>query len=161
MFRTFVFYGMGGYLTSFGMRDLATRLTKISTVSVHNWYDDVSPEVNKTADKVALFGYSLGANQLGWLGSRFKREVELGVAFDPSRQSPLCGQGKDGIWFQEAKNYKKLLCFFNKNTMIFGGSTYRGSNVEEHMINMPHLAVHLSDLLKNKAMDYAVAVKDD
>lgn len=153
--RSFVLYGQGGRLTSFGMDALAAELARLGKVTTHEWREDLSAEVGRCADRVALFGYSLGANQLGWLGARFSRPVELGVAFDPSRQSPLCVRSADGSWTQRAPNYVRLLCFYNPGTWLFGGSTYEGANVQVVRISMPHLSVPLSPGLRRIAVNYA------
>lgn len=158
--RSFVFYGQGGAATSLGMRSLADSLAPLGEVSLHKWYENVAAAVNACSGLVALFGFSLGANQLGWLGPQFTRQVDLGVALDPSKQSPLCKVDRQGVRYQEAVNFKKLVCFYNPNAWVFGGSTYKGSNVEVITINTMHLAVPSSSYIREIVLRYANAIVD-
>lgn len=155
--RSFVFYGQGGRVTSFGMDALAAGLRQLGEVTTHEWWENVAPAVNRCEGRVALFGFSLGANQLGWLGPQFGREVDLGVAFDPSRQSPLCRR-LNNEWVQTAPNYARLVCFYNPGVWLFGGSRYLGDNVEVVRVSMAHLAIPLSGELRRTALNLAASL---
>lgn len=149
MTRTFVLLGQGGYLTSPGMVSLAARLPN---ASVHSWDDSsVLHEINQTKAKVAVVGYSLGANQLGWLSASTAKTIELGVAYDPSRLSPLV-KLIGGKYAQTASRFNRLLCFRNVGAWVFGGSTYTGKNVEEITVNNFHLGIQFNEELHAKTI---------
>jgi hypothetical protein len=94
--RTFVLLGQGGTLTSRGMLTVANEASKYGPVSVHSWYDvNVIPAINRETGRVAVFGYSLGANQLGWIGQHVTRKVDLGVAYDPAITADTRWRGAD------------------------------------------------------------------
>lgn len=150
--RSYVFYGQGGRSTSAGMDLLAASLRDLGPTTTHSWYENVASDVGAQLGPVALIGFSLGGNQLGWLGPQFPRRVTLGVAMDPSRQSPLC-QRVGSRWVQRAVNYDRFVCFYNPGTWIFGGSAYLGA--EEITISMPHLMVPLSVSLRQSVLALA------
>ncbi len=138
--RTFVLMGQGGRVTSPGMVSLASRLPN---ATVHSWDDgDVIPGVNTWPSKVAIVGFSLGANALGHIGAHARREIDLGVAYDPSRLSPLVANG-----VQSAPQFKRLICFQNVGAWFFGGSGYLGNNVETIKVNTFHLAIQFDESL--------------
>src|SRR5260370_40951260 len=91
--RIFILSGQGGGWTSLPFEaELSARLKKYGEVSTHLWRDATVPGlINKTPTrvKIAVAGFSLGANQLGWISGWVKRGIELGVAYDPTKQSPL------------------------------------------------------------------------
>lgn len=155
--RMFVLYGQGGVATSFGMNTLADRLKQFGEVSTHNWNDvSVIPAINKHEGKVAVYGYSLGANQLGWIDTWAKRQIDLGVAYDPSKQSPLVRyDSQKGEWVQYVHHYDRFICYYHPGAWLFGGSTFAGNNVEvEGPYRIPHLLFHQSRALH----DYTVEI---
>lgn len=142
--RSFILLGQGGSATSGGMYNLVEPLLQYGEVSVHDWASagDVANAVNAIHpyEPVAIIGYSLGANDLGWIARFLKRHVNLGVAYDPSRKSPYA-QYVNGEYVQRAPNFDKVISFYNPSTWFYGGSRYAGSNVEVVKINSTHLNV--------------------
>ncbi len=140
---------------SFGMSQLADRLRSYGHTTYHDWNDQsVISAVNawSAQDKVAIVGFSLGANELGWMDKHFSRDVDLGVAYDPSRQSPLVVPFSNGEYVQRADKYKRFLCYYNPGTWFYGGSRYLGHQVETTKINMPHLMVQFDEGLHQKTL---------
>jgi hypothetical protein len=145
--HTFVLMGQGGRLSSFGMISLHSRIPGSS--SIHSWNDPrVLKLIKDYPGKIAVVGYSLGANQLGWISDHCGKEIELGVAYDPSRYSPLVKNG-----YQRAPKFKKLLCYYNEGAMFFGGSYYKGSNVELVKVNNFHLGIQFMEDLHKKTLE--------
>ena len=139
--RIFVLMGQGGHLTSAGMVSFASRLAEYGKTSVHSWNDPaVLPLINKEKGKVVIPGYSLGANQLGWISLHAKRTIDLGIAYDPSWLSPMVERW-GGKWVQRAPNFKRLIAYRNVGAWVWGGSTYIGRNVEEYEISDFHLGI--------------------
>ncbi len=144
--HTFVLMGQGGRLTSQGIVNLYNRIP--GSKSLHAWNDpSVLKEIKKYKDKIAVVGYSLGANQLGWISLYCDKDIDLGVAYDPSRLSPLV---KDG--YQRAPRFKKLLCYYNAGAFLFGGSYYKGSNVELTHVHNFHLGIQFDGALHAKTL---------
>lgn len=146
--RIYVLYGQYGILTSYGMYLLAQRLGQFGTVSTHSWND--SSIINSASDlnsRLALIGYSLGGNATAWAAQHIDRPVDLIVAYDPSRNSPLV-RISDGEYIQTVSgNVKRALCYYNPYVWLFGGSRLAGSMVETVTVNLPHLSVcHSEDL---------------
>lgn len=153
--RTFVLLGQGGRMTSPGMVSLAQRLG----ASVNSWNDgDVLSAINQTKGKIAVIGYSLGANQLGWISKYVTRKIDLGVAYDPSWMSPLV-KYLDGKYAQVAPKFNRLICYRNSGAWIWGGSTYTGKNVEEHVVNAFHLGIQFNETLHQKTIAAVAALK--
>lgn len=145
--------GQGGILTSAGMHVLANSLAPYGAVTVHSWNDvgllaDISESLalNQT---VIVIGYSLGANQLGWISRYIKKKIKLGVAIDPSKQSPLV-ESAEGGYVQSAPMYEKLVCFYHPQAWIFGGAKYVGENVELVPITGTHLGFQFDAGIYNK-----------
>ena len=152
--RSYVFRGQYGYATSWGMDQLAKQLNKFGPTFVYNW-DDVSyviPEINKQSGKVGVVGFSLGANDLGFINDRVKRRIELGVAYDPSRLSPLVRRTLGGTYIQTVTMYDRLVCYYHPDAWMFGGSKYEGPGVVTVDINIPHLWVHCNQGLHNRTI---------
>jgi hypothetical protein len=147
--RTFVLLGQGGTFTSHGMLTLASEASKYGPVSVHSWYDvNVISAINRETGRVAVVGYSLGANQLGWIGQHITRKVDLGVAYDPSRQSPLARGGVEQI-----PNFDRVICYYNPGTWFFGGAKLVGPNVEL----VPIISTHLGLQFRSDLHDLTIA----
>ena len=147
------------------MEQLAKRLEPYGQVTNHDWNDPgVVPAIGQQSkdDPIVVIGFSLGANQLGWINDKTGRRIQLGVAYDPSRQSPLVGTSEDGRpYTQTATHYDRLLCYYNPGTWIYGGSRYVGSNVETTHIDMPHLSVQFSEALHTRTIAAVRSLKGD
>jgi hypothetical protein len=141
--RIFVLSGQGGWLTSPGMLATAKALEPYGEVSTHVWNDwGVLPGVttaNHLGKRVAVIGYSLGANQLGWLDDHIRFKIALGVAIDPSKQSPLVHRNGDGEYVQVVQNYERLVCFYHAGAWLLGGSKYEGDGVENISVHGTHM----------------------
>jgi hypothetical protein len=143
--RIYLLLGQGGLSTSSGMLALQTQLGGYGLVSVHDWNDvNVIPAINRETGRVAVVGYSLGANQLGWIGQHVTRNVDLGVAYDPSRQSPLTRGGVEQI-----ANFDRVICYYNPGTWFYGGAKLVGPNVEIVPISSTHWGVQFRSDLHN------------
>lgn len=145
--RIFVLMGQGGHLTSAGMAGLAGRLAELGSTSLSAWNDNaVLPAIVKSTGPVAVIGYSLGANQLGWISQHVKRPIDLGVAYDPSWLSPMVERW-GGKYVQRAPNFKRLIAYRNVGAWVWGGSTYIGKNVEEYEVSDFHLGIQFNEQL--------------
>ncbi len=140
--RSFVLLGQGGRLTSAGMLSLGEPLSRYGQVTIHGWDESnyIIGNINSGEHKnVAVIGYSLGANALGWIGSHTTRPIDLGIGYDPSRKSQLAKWTFNDGWVERCPNFKKLICYYNPDTWYFGGAKYdRGEIVP---ISTPHLMV--------------------
>ena len=136
------------------MAQLAKRLEAYGPTTFHDWNDtSVIPLIHNVREtKTAVIGFSLGANQLGWIDSHILRDIDLGVAYDPSRQSPLVTPMTDGSYIQRAPHFRRLLCYHNPGTWFYGGSRYVGSHVETIHIDTAHLAVQFSEELHGRTI---------
>lgn len=141
--RIFILMGQGGWLTSSGMNLTATALRPHGEVTIHSWNDPgVLPDIQLNATlgrTIVVIGYSLGANQLGWLSKYVKRDMALGIAIDPSKQSPIVERHESGDYVQYAPRFRRLVCFYHPQAWIFGGSRYEGDNVENIPVSGTHL----------------------
>ncbi len=163
--RIFVLSGWFGRGLSPGMAALAKQLEPYGETTFHPWDDpNVVMGMDTISDsiKVAIIGYSLGANQLGWIDHHTSRKIDLGVAYDPSKQSPLVTRMLVGFkqveFIQRAPHFKRILCYYHPNAWFYGGSRYIGTNVETTTINMPHLAVQFSQELHAKTIEAVQAL---
>jgi hypothetical protein len=157
--RIYVLSGQFGRLISAGMLSLIPRLKPYGEVSFHGFRDNSVIEGvlrSPKEQKIIIIGYSLGANQLGWISKWTfgEREIDLGVAYDPSRQSPLVHRSATGRAVQLAPNFKRLVVYYNPSAWWLGGSTYDGSNVEEIVIREPHALVQLDQSLHRRTVEY-------
>ena len=149
--RIFVLSGWFGQAFSPGMASLSDQLKRYGTTSYHDWNDiNVLHQINHTDNTkhaLAVIGFSLGANQLGWIDQFANRRIELGVAYDPSKQSPLVHRSGNE-YFQTVHNYDRLICYYHPGAWVYGGSRYDGSHVETVLYNnTPHLLLQFaSDL---------------
>ena len=152
--RIFVLLGQGGRATSQGMVALAKRLELLGETTIHSWKDNtVIAEINRSKDKLTVVGFSLGASALGYISHYATRDIELGVAYDPSRYSPLVKGGT-----QEAPRFKRLLCYYNAGAWFWGGARYVGPNVKLIQVNNFHLGIQFNEVLHLTTLG-AVAAK--
>ena len=87
--RIYVLYGQYGWATSSGMYYLAQNLARYGEVSVHPWDDrTILLDAKRHSGKIVIIGYSLGANSTVAIANKLP-QVDLIVAYDPSRLSPL------------------------------------------------------------------------
>ncbi len=125
--RSFIM--LGQYGIGVGMMDLVKPLSKFGLTTVHPWYDNsIITEINLYGGKIAVIGYSLGANQLGFIGTHVNRIIDLGIGYDPSRKSPQAIYSR-GEWIELAPRYKKLICYYNPDTWFYGGAKYDAGEV--------------------------------
>lgn len=158
MLRIYVLSGQFGRgPISMGMGALAERLRPYGDVTYRLWRDlTVVDEINNlsTDNKVAVIGYSLGANQLGWLDTHVKRRrINLGVAYDPSKQSPLVQRTPQGEYVQVVSIYDKLICYYHPKAWIFGGSKYEGPNTRNIVVTDLHLGMQFNNNLHEMTIE--------
>lgn len=153
MVRIFVLYGQYGILTSYGMYLLAQRLRQFGTVTTHAWSDSSIINIASASKAIlVLVGYSLGGNATAWAAQHIDRPVDLIIAYDPSRFSPLV-RLQSGEYTQAVSgNVKRAICYYNPNVWMFGGSRLTGSKVETMKIDMPHLSVCYSEDLHSRTI---------
>lgn len=150
--RIFILHGQG-YIFSLGFNSLAAQLkAKGHQVSQHSWDAPIlstlwSHTTFPTLDSVAIIGHSLGANQLGYISDHLGRSICLGIAYDPSRLSPLV---HDGV--QRAPNFKSLVVYSNPSAWIYGGSTFVGPNVVDLKVNALHLGITYDQSLHQRTI---------
>lgn len=140
--RIFVLLGQGGRLTSYGMVNLANRLSSLSDwilCTVHNWQDvqEVADKAKQTTDsKILLIGYSLGANSCTQIAAALpKRRFRLLVSYDASI---LQAGGIKPI----GENVDKAICYRSTNYLLpWGHGQLIGKNVETYETPDNHLGV--------------------
>jgi hypothetical protein len=139
--RIYVLYGQFGLRTSTGMYFLAEKLARYGNVSVHQWNDrTIVSDAKRQTGKIVIIGFSLGAKSTAAIANRLPH-VDLIVAYDPSRLSPLADQVK-GEFVQHVKpTVRRAICFYNPDAWYFGGARLDGSHVETVPIADYHLAV--------------------
>ncbi len=152
--RAYVIFGQGGRITSLGMASLANRIEALGiTVTTHGWaYPDIvaaSIRELPKSERIAIIGYSLGANATTWISNKLAMHIDLIVAYDPSVWSTIEPAGK---------NVARLLLYHNNAaTNIFGMARIPGPQVETTEISMAHIAVDFSEPLHVKTL---AAVRD-
>jgi hypothetical protein len=139
--RIYVLYGQYGWTTSSGMYYLAQSLARYGEVSVHHWDDrTIVQDAKRQSGKIVIIGYSLGANSTVAIANKLPR-VDLIVAYDPSRLSPLAHE-TNGEFTQHVKpSVRRAICFYNPYAWYFGGARLEGSQVELFAIDNFHLTV--------------------
>jgi hypothetical protein len=142
--QTFILLGQGGSWTSGGMLALQKPLSQFGPVTVSAWDDRgmISRYLNSHVGvgRVALIGYSLGANQIPYIMQQTIRRVQLAVGYDASRMSPLTTI-RDGIPSQQITNVDRAICYYNPSTWFFGGARWIGQNVETVQVSATHLGI--------------------
>jgi dienelactone hydrolase len=145
--RIYVLYGQYGWTTSAGMYSLAQSLARYGEVSVHQWDDrTIVQDAKRHSGKIVIIGYSLGANSTVAIANKLP-QVDLIVAYDPSRLSPLAHE-VNGEFTQHVKpTVRRAICFYNPYAWYFGGARLAGSSVEVVPISNFHLAVAVDQRL--------------
>jgi dienelactone hydrolase len=145
--RIYVLYGQYGWTTSSGMYYLAQSLARYGEVSVHHWDDrTIVQDAKRQSGKIVIIGYSLGANSTVAIANKLPR-VDLIVAYDPSRLSPLAHE-TNGEFTQHVKpSVRRAICFYNPYAWYFGGARLEGSQVELFAIDNFHLTVAVDQRL--------------
>ena len=145
--RIYVLYGQYGWTTSSGMYYLAQGLARYGEVSVHHWDDrTIVQDAKRHSGKIVIIGYSLGANSTVAIANKLPR-VDLIVAYDPSRLSPLAHE-TNGEFTQHVKpSVRRAICFYNPYAWYFGGARLEGSQVELFAIDNFHLTVAVDQRL--------------
>lgn len=155
MIRIAVLLGQG-WFSSPGMISFADRLQQFGKVEVFDWWD-TPRHLNwysaASNGKTVVVGYSLGANQIGFLDRQLAKDdrINLAVAYDPSRQSPLVEKVGDE-WVQRVRHIDRLVCYYNRSAWIFGGSKYAGDGVQNVTVNLPHLFLQFSEDLHKRTI---------
>jgi hypothetical protein len=126
---------------------LAQSLARYGEVSVHNWDDrTVVQDAKRHPGKIVIIGYSLGANSTVAIANKLPH-VDLIVAYDPSRLSPLAHE-INGEFTQHVKpTVRRAICFYNPYAWYYGGARLDGSQVELVPISNFHLAVAVDQRL--------------
>jgi hypothetical protein len=151
--RIFILSGQGGKWTSLPFElELTRRLRQYGETTVHLWKDNsVISKINQLPlpVKIAVVGFSLGANQIGWISQHIaNHKADLAVAYDPSKQSPLVGWSDQKMCYaQAAPNFDKVICYYRPYALYFGGSRYIGSNVKEYPVRTLHWLVQWASRL--------------
>jgi pimeloyl-ACP methyl ester carboxylesterase len=139
--RIYVLYGQYGWATSSGMYYLAQSLAQYGEVSIHEWDDrTVVPQARRHSGKVVVIGFSLGANTAVAIANKLPH-VDLLIAYDPSRLSPLVDVAGGAFTQHVAPTVRRAICFYNPYAWYFGGARLEGSQVELVPIINYHLAV--------------------
>jgi hypothetical protein len=146
--RAYVIFGQGGRITSLGMVSLASRIEALGVkVTTHGWkYPDiVAQSIHElpSSERVAIIGYSLGANATTWISNKVNRKINLIVAYDPSVWSPIEAAGR---------NVERLLLYHNSGINFLGKARIPGPQVETTEINMSHIFVDYSEALHLKTL---------
>jgi hypothetical protein len=142
--RIYILYGQYGFPTSSGMYGLAQSLGRYGKVTTHYWDDrTIVSDARQQSGKIVIIGYSLGANSAALIAKRLAR-VDLVVAYDPSRLSPLAKPENGEYTEAVASSVRRAICFYNPNAWYFGGARLVGSQVETVAINDYHLAVPMN-----------------
>jgi hypothetical protein len=145
--RIYVLYGQYGWATSSGMYQLAQSLAQYGDVSIHEWDDrTVVPEARRHPGRLVIIGFSLGANTAVAIANKLPH-VDLLVAYDPSRLSPLVHVVDDAFTQHVASTVRRAICFYNPYAWYFGGARLDGSQVETIPIINYHLAVAVDQRL--------------
>lgn len=150
----FILLGQYGAVTSAGMIALAERLKPYGQVSIHSWDDNgVVSRINglPSSRKIALVGFSLGASQIAFISANVHRQIDLAVAYDPSRQSPINGM--------PARKVSRLLCYKNSPGVYSGGACPAAGRVEVTAINEAHLSVQFDEALHRKTIAAVAALR--
>jgi hypothetical protein len=152
MHRVHILYGQGGFLTSMGMNTFGRSLdAKRFDVRFWNWSDHrqvaqtISVGVTSKDSKIAIMGYSLGANACAWIANDItnKKHIDLLVAYDPTVNGPPLSQYPIG------SNVKRAICYrqmgYIATSLMFGRghlySTPGGPKIEEVQVYADHLYV--------------------
>jgi len=139
--RIYVLYGQYGWATSSGMYYLAQSLAQYGEVSIHEWDDrTVVPQARRHSGKVVVIGFSLGANTAVAIANKLPH-VDLLIAYDPSRLSPLVDVAGGAFTQHVAPSVGRAICFYNPYAWYFGGARLEGNQVELVPIINYHLAV--------------------
>jgi len=145
--RIYVLYGQYGVTTSAGMYFLAQSLARYGEVSVHQWDDrTIVRDAKRHAGKIVIVGFSLGANTMVAIANKLPH-VDLIVAYDPSRLSPLAHEANGEFTQRVAPSVRRAICFYNPYAWYFGGARLDGPQVETFAISDYHLAVAMDQRL--------------
>ncbi len=148
--RIYVMYGQFGWITSIGMANLANRIAGLNPdcpVTTHSWKypSEINIDITKLGLKVPiiLVGYSLGANSVTIAASAIKRDIALGICYDPSVL---------GIIRQPTPNIKRLLLYHNTSNEPWGHLVFYGPQVEQTNLSTWHLAVCFNEGLHQRTL---------
>jgi pimeloyl-ACP methyl ester carboxylesterase len=149
--RVYVIFGQGGSLFSGGMVSLAERMRRqgYDVVTDFSWkypdkiVSDIRHTRRKDPDrKVALIGFSMGANCTTWVADSGVA-IDLLVAYDPSAGL---------LWWKAyppsviAGNVKKAYCYQQVGPEIVGRGVIRGNVTVVETVS-PHLFVQSDERL--------------
>ncbi len=147
--RAYVIFGQGGRITSLGMVALASRIAALGVnVSTHSWAypSDIANSIVALpkSERVAIVGYSLGANATTWISNKVMRHIDLIVAYDPSMWAKVEAAGQ---------NVARLLLYHNNAASnILGKAKIPGPQVETTEISMAHVLVDFNEALHAKTL---------
>ena len=157
--RVYVIYGQGGVFTSYGMYQLAQRISGLypaAKVTTHDWYNPntIAADIRTLpfSERVVVIGYSLGANCVTWVGGLVPRKkIDLAVCYDPSVLS---------IVKQPTPNIARLLLYHNTDWEPEGHAIFTGPQVERTEISIFHLAVCYNETLHQKTLAAISLLRD-
>jgi len=147
--KVYVIYGQGGKgPLSAGFILFRNRLTGLGYDVVDSFLwkhpdaiiEDIHNLPKKT--KVALLGYSMGANCTTWVASAGQK-IDLICAYDPS------------VWSYVnpiEKNVKRTICY-SQNYDLFGRVKLEGYNVENIITAIPHIGISYAENLHKISLE--------
>lgn len=149
----FVMYGQGGVLTSPGMYALGARIkaagNNVAYFSARR-PDLVEQAIRsfKEKAKVAIIGYSLGANYATWVADAvYPRAIDLVVAYDPTVNAPIKSL---------RENVKRAICYrqtgYVLTSALFGRGVLVGPQVEIVNTANDHLLVQFDEALHRRTL---------
>lgn len=142
-----ILYGQGGYITSVGLynfgRSLDPKRFKVSFWNYGQWQAVMAQIIKDKPIKVALVGYSLGANAVAWLQMNRAVNISLLVGYDPTANGPSLYNYPIG------RNVARCLCYQQTSwigtSWLFGRGLYvrnsTGPQIEVTQFRSDHLLV--------------------
>lgn len=163
MTRIYVLYGQGGWLTSFGMSDVARfiqmRFGGMAEVTEHQWSQqrEIAASIATLPDatKVILIGHSLGANGCAAIANGVRRGINLIVAYDPSWLSAQTRAIPDRV--------ARCILYRGSGFSLLGHAQFTGKHVETINVADIHELMPLDKHLLGltiKAVDKVVMAKE-
>lgn len=144
------------------------RLSAYGETTFHSWKDTlpVVNEINTSADKTVVIGYSMGGFSISWLEQAntypgyaeypvLTRDVDLAVAYDP-RGYVSAPKNDKGEFVEVLHKYKKIVAYHNSVPWGYPVIKYEGPKVETTEISIFHPFVQFSGRLHDltvKAVD--------
>jgi len=155
--RVYCIYGQGGIILSGGFYLFSERLKNdfegydVKRFAPGDWQfivDDI--EIRPRDEKIALIGYSLGANTTAWIAREITRTIDLIVAYDPTINGPPLASYPLGPHVKRAISYRQTGWLVT--SLFFGRGVLVGPQVEVVNIVQDHVYVQFSQRLHRKTI---------